>query len=100
MVPLALLGAGATHVECQVTALLQRLVPDRGLAFALGVTDTAMVSAALIGAGVAPWLSAVLGPQAFLGLCAAVTLVMVPLVRTVGGAAPKRVRRGAAQLRT
>jgi MFS family permease len=100
MVPLALLGAGATHVECQVTALLQRLVPDRGLAFALGVTDTAMVSAALIGAGVAPWLSAVLGPQAFLGLCAALTLVMVPLVRTVGGAAPKRVRRGAAQLRT
>ncbi len=60
---LALVGAGATQVECAVTAVVQQSVPDHARAFALGLTDTAMVSVALLGAATAPSLASALGPR-------------------------------------
>ena len=52
LLPLVLVGAATTQVECEATAVIQRAVPDTARAFALGVTDTAMVSAAMVGAAV------------------------------------------------
>lgn len=60
--PLALVGAASTTVECVATQTLQRGVPDRVRAFALGLTDSVMVSAAALGALVAPSLVTLLGP--------------------------------------
>lgn len=67
--PLAVTGAAGTVVECVCTDVLQRSVPDRVRAFSLGLADTAMVSAALLGALVAPALVSLVGPVAlFVGL--------------------------------
>jgi len=69
--PLALVGAAGTVVECASTEVLQRSVPDHVRAFSLGLTDTAIVLAAMVGALVAPRLVSLLGPVAvFVGLAA------------------------------
>ncbi|MGH3506524.1 MAG: MFS transporter [Nocardioidaceae bacterium] len=72
LLPLGLVGAGATQVECAVTGVIQRSVPDHARAFALGVTDTAMVTVALAGAAAAPPLAAAVTPA---GLVIVLTLV-------------------------
>jgi hypothetical protein len=79
LLPLALVGAAATHVECEVTGVIQRSVPDQARAFALGVTDCVMVAAALLGALLAPWLSDVFGAPLFLGACGLATAAMAVL---------------------
>lgn len=75
-VPLVLLGAGLTVVECGATRMLQQEAPTRYIATALGIADAALVSAAMLGALVAPWLLGLLGSTGLLlGLavvCAAV----------------------------
>lgn len=80
LLPLALVGAAGTQVECAATALLQTCVPDERRAFALGIADMSMVSAAFVAAGLAPALSAALGPHMLLACLAAVTVTGALLV--------------------
>jgi hypothetical protein len=47
---LAVAGAAGTVVECVSTEVLQRSVPDRRRAFALGLADAVIVAAAMLGA--------------------------------------------------
>ncbi|MFT3971531.1 MAG: MFS transporter [Micropruina sp.] len=74
--PLALLGAGLTLVECRTTRMLQDGAPSDYTALALGIADAALVGAAMVGALVAPWLLAATGSTGLLlglaGGCVAV----------------------------
>lgn len=54
VLPLFVVGALACHVESAATAVLQEHVVDHMRASILGLTDTAMVAAAMVGAAVAP----------------------------------------------
>jgi hypothetical protein len=64
--PLAIAGAAGTAVECASTDVLQRSVPDRFRAFSLGLTDSIMVAAAMLGSLLVPLLSSGIGaPAAF-----------------------------------
>ena len=54
---LIVVGAAAVQVEIVATAYVQRAAPDRLRASVLGLTDTAMVAAALLGALVSPALA-------------------------------------------
>jgi hypothetical protein len=83
--PMAVAGAALTVVECACTDVLQRSVPDHVRAFSLGLADTAMVSAALLGALVAPALVTLVGPVAlFVGLGLLVAVLCLVRVRRVG----------------
>ena len=78
VVPLALLGAASTEVECVATTILQRSVPDHARAFALGLTDTVMVTGALLGAALAPLTADAIGPRgALLGFAALTALLLL-----------------------
>jgi MFS family permease len=59
--PLAIAGAAGTAVECASTDVLQRSVPDRFRAFSLGLTDSIMVAAAMLGSLLLPQLSRGIG---------------------------------------
>ena len=75
---MVLAGASGTVVECVGTEVLQRSLPDRVRAFSLGLADSAMVLAALLGALVAPSLTTLLGPVAmFVSLAATLAIVAV-----------------------
>lgn len=78
---LAIAGASAVQLEIVATALVQRAAPDRLRASVLGLTDTAMVAAALLGALVAPILATALGPEVVVLLAASGSLAAVLLVR-------------------
>lgn len=82
LLPLALVGTAGTQVECEATAVLQREVPDRARAFALGLADTVMVSAAMVGAALAPWLAVLVGPRVLVLGLGLVALALLPLTRT------------------
>jgi MFS family permease len=89
LAPLALVGAVSVHVESALTETIQDAVPDGARAGVLGLTDTVMVAAALLGSLVAPWLSSALGPRAAVLLLAGVglgglTLVSPPAVTAIG----------------
>ena len=91
--PLVLAGASGTVVECVGTEVLQRSLPDRMRAFSLGLADSVMVLAALLGALAAPSLTTLLGPVAmFVGLAATLAVVAVgfPLWRRIGWRAGAR----------
>jgi MFS family permease len=90
-VPLVLAGAATVHVEGAVTEAIQDAVPDAQRAGALGLTDSVMVGAALLGSLVAPWLSSALGPRGVLLLLAAVSVGTVALL---GRRAPSAGRGG------
>lgn len=81
LLPLALDGTAGTQVECEATAVLQCDVPDRVRAFALGLADTVMVTAAMVGAALAPWLASAIGPRALVVLLAVATATLLPLTR-------------------
>ena len=69
-------------VECLCTDVLQRSVPDRSRAFALGLADAIMVLAAMLGALVAPGLASLVGPvPLFVGLGASLALAALLLGR-------------------
>ena len=72
--PLAVAGAAGTVVECVSTEVLQRSVPDRVRAFSLGLADSVMVLAAMIGALIAPSLASLIGAPA---LFAATGLILI-----------------------
>lgn len=79
--PLVLLGAAATEVECVATTIMQRSVPDHARAFALGLTDTVMVTGAMIGASLAPWLAGTVGPRAVFAAFGAAASMLPPSSR-------------------
>jgi hypothetical protein len=78
---LALVGASSVHVEAAATETIQDAVPDERRAGILGLTDSAMVGAALAGSLVTPWLATALGPRVLVILlassCAAVAVIPV-----------------------
>ena len=93
---LVLAGAAAVQVEIVATAYVQGAAPDRLRASVLGLTDTAMVAAALVGALVAPVLAGALGPRvvvliAAAGSVAAVAMVRRPVVRPATVEEPQAV---------
>ena len=89
MVPLALAGAAAVVVESAATGVIQEHAPDQVRATVLGVTDTAMVAAAMAGTLLAPPVADVVGPRGLVAGAAVLCLVGMPAVRSVreGGAA-------------
>ena len=72
------------QVEIAATAIVQVAAPDRLRATVLGVTDTAMVAAALLGALVAPTLAHLVGPHLVIALAAAGSVAAVGLVMRPG----------------
>ncbi len=71
LVPLVLIGAAAVQVESAITETIQDGVPDVHRAGALGLGDSVMVGAGMIGALVAPWCAELVGSRAvFLGIAA------------------------------
>jgi MFS family permease len=66
VLPLAVVGAAAVHVEAAATRMLQEDVPDPVRASALGLTDSAMVAAAMIGSLSGPLLVDLAGPRLLL----------------------------------
>jgi hypothetical protein len=79
--PLAVAGGAATVVECISTDVLQRAVPDHLRAFSLGLTDAAMVSAALLGALLPPVLISLTGPSASFLILGALLFLTAGLVQ-------------------
>ena len=90
LVPLAVVGAAAVQVESAATGIIQVHAPDRVRAGVLGVTDTAMVAAAMAGAFLAPLAVEAVGARVVLVatgvLCAAACAAVrrrAPLVDVV-----------------
>lgn len=77
-----LAGASGTVVECVGTEVLQRSLPYRVRAFSLGLADSVMVLAALLGALAAPSLTTLFGPV--VGLAATLAVVAVGFPSGVG----------------
>jgi hypothetical protein len=67
-----------------MTMVLQRDVPDSARAFALGLADTVMMSAALVGTGIAPFLASQLGPRGLFFSCAVAVLAVTRLAGRTG----------------
>ena len=92
VLPLAVVGAAAVQVESAATGIIQTHAPDRVRASVLGVTDTAMVGAAMVGAFAAPVAVAGVGSRPVLagaaGLCVVACLVTWLGVRRQSAASP------------
>lgn len=91
LLPLALTGVLGTQLECAVTARLQQALPREATASALGITDTVMVAAGLVGVVSAPYVVSALGADWFLVLLAAVsaaTVLLAPRTRPTPGLLP------------
>jgi MFS family permease len=78
--PLVVAGAASVHVEGAVTEAIQDAVPDSQRAGALGLTDSVMVGAGLMGSLAAPWLSSATGPGVLLLLLAGTSVATVALL--------------------
>lgn len=74
---LALVGATGVVIESLLTGTLQDAVPDRYRAGALGLADTIMVGACLVGSLVAPTLARYAGPRPALLFVAVAALLPV-----------------------
>ncbi|MEP7089485.1 MAG: MFS transporter [Nocardioidaceae bacterium] len=81
VLPLVIAGAATVHVEGAATEAIQDGVPDAHRAGVLGLTDSVMVGAALLGSLAAPWLAGVLGPR---GLLVSLALTCVATLTVVG----------------
>jgi hypothetical protein len=81
VLPLAVVGAAAVQVESAATGIIQAHAPDRVRASVLGVTDTAMVGAAMVGAFAAPVAVAGVGSRPVLAGAAGLCLVACPVSR-------------------
>ncbi len=90
---LALVGAAAVHVEGAVTGQIQDAVPDEHRAGTLGLTDSVMVGAALVGSLVAPALVSALGPRGLLVLLAAACVAAAVVPVRVSAPQPPRIPR-------
>ena len=80
---LALAGASGVVVESLLTGTLQDAVPDRYRAGALGLADTVMVGACLVGSLVAPTLAQHAGARPALLVVAVGAVLPVLAVRLV-----------------
>ena len=80
---LALAGAAGVVVESLVTGTLQDAVPDRHRAGALGLADTIMVGACLVGTLVAPALATYAGARPALLVVALAVVLPVLAVRSL-----------------
>ena len=92
---LALAGATGVVIESLLTGTLQDAVPDRYRAGALGLTDTVMVGACLVGSLVAPPLARLAGARPALvavGLCALLPVLVVRLLPARPRPAPAEAR--------
>jgi hypothetical protein len=78
---LAVAGATGVVIESLLTGTLQDAVPDRYRAGALGLADTIMVGACLVGSLVAPVLARYAGARPALLLVASAALMPVLVVR-------------------
>jgi hypothetical protein len=76
LVPLALAGAAAVQVEALATATFQRSTPDAQRASVLGIGDTAIVAAALVGSLVGPAAVSALGARPLVALLGGVTALL------------------------
>ncbi|MET0840135.1 MAG: MFS transporter [Marmoricola sp.] len=76
LVPIAVLGAASVGVEAAATGVLQESVPDEVRATILGLNDSIIISAALLGALAAPALVAVTGGRVVFAALAATTLLV------------------------
>ncbi len=92
LAPLALAGAAAVSVEAGATAVLQENVRDEVRATVLGLNDTVIIAAALVGSLVAPLMVELLGGAVLLSALVAILLLVAwwgrpaaHMVATVGG---------------
>ena len=76
LAPLALAGAAAVSVEAGATAILQEHVRDEVRASVLGINDTVIIAAALVGSLVAPVAVDVAGGALLLGALTAAILAV------------------------
>ena len=93
---LAVTGAAAVHVEGAVTATIQEAVPDGLRAGTLGLTDSVMVAAALLGSLAAPFLVSALGAVllvVLLALCCAAASLRPPVASAATRALVPQQRR-------
>jgi MFS family permease len=88
LLPLTLVGAAAVQVEAIATETFQRATPDRHRASVLGIGDTAIVAAALVGSLVGPVAASALGPRALTALLGVLTALLVLDARRMTVAAP------------
>ena len=77
LVPLAVAGAAAVQVEALATATFQRCTADRHRASVLGIGDTAIVSAGLVGSLLGPAAVSALGARPLTALLGALTALLV-----------------------
>jgi MFS family permease len=77
LVPLTVAGAAAVQVEALATETFQRTTPDRHRASVLGIGDTAIVSAALVGSLLGPAAVSALGARTLIALLGAMTALLV-----------------------
>ena len=96
LAPLALAGAAAVGVEAAATAVLQEHVSDEVRATVLGINDTVIIAAALVGSLVAPVAVALVGGALLLcALAIAVLVVAWWALRPSSGEPPRAgYRRG------
>jgi len=87
LVPLALGGAAAVLVESLLTGRLQDAMPDKYRAGTLGVADSVMVGACLLGSLVTPALVEVVGPRVLLALAATTIVLTLAAARQLGAQA-------------
>jgi hypothetical protein len=76
LVPLVLAGAAAVSVEAAATGVLQETVSDEVRATVLGINDSVIIGAALIGSLAAPLAVELLGGTVLLGSLGALALAM------------------------
>jgi hypothetical protein len=76
LAPLALAGAATVSIEAGATAVLQEHVRDEVRATVLGINDTVIIAAALVGSLVAPVAVELLGGGWLLGGLAVIVLVV------------------------
>lgn len=92
---LALAGASAVAVEASATAVLQDAVPDEVRASVLGLADTVMVGAALLGALFGPALVGWWGPSLVVMALAAVTVAATAAIpRSAAASSAETVATG------
>ena len=76
LVPIGILGAASVGVEAAATGVLQESVPDEVRATVLGLNDSIIIAAALVGALAAPALVDLTGGRVVFAALAVVTLLV------------------------
>ena len=91
LAPLAVVGAAATYVEAEAISDIQAAVPDERRAGVLGISDSAIVSAMMVGAFAAPVLAALIGDRWLMVLLGALCCAGVMWARGARPSTPVEV---------